>query len=198
MSFADVTLDGLVKALSADYGPRGFGCVYKFDTPTGNRRFYQSYGTFDTYYAHTFSVWVKAVDSGVSHEEEVQLLGDELTGDWTTYLIRDDCWTRLVYYQCYNEDSEARFAGIKIGASSNGILCYGPQVVYSGGGDGTYFPKWYPGAYMEQWIAAPAGGTWEVGDKVYNSAPAAGGYIGWVCTAAGTPGTWKTFGAITA
>lgn len=46
--------------------------------------------------------------------------------------------------------------------------------------------------------AAPTSGTYEVGDIVYNSAPAAGGFVGWVCTTAGTPGTWKTFGAISA
>lgn len=28
--------------------------------------------------------------------------------------------------------------------------------------------------------------------------PAAGGFTGLICTTAGTPGTWKTFGAITA
>ena len=42
----------------------------------------------------------------------------------------------------------------------------------------------------------PASGAWNVGDIVYNNAPTAGGYIGWVCVTAGTPGTWKTFGAI--
>ena len=41
-------------------------------------------------------------------------------------------------------------------------------------------------------------GTWAVGDIVWNTAPAASGNIGWVCTAAGTPGTWKTFGTIEA
>ena len=41
-------------------------------------------------------------------------------------------------------------------------------------------------------------GTNKVGDIVYNTAPAPGGTIGWVCTAAGSPGTWKTFGAIAA
>jgi len=46
--------------------------------------------------------------------------------------------------------------------------------------------------------AAPTTGTWVVGDIVYNDTPAAGGFIGWVCTTAGTPGTWKTFGAISA
>lgn len=44
--------------------------------------------------------------------------------------------------------------------------------------------------------AAPTTGTFNIGDIVYNSAPTAGGYIGWVCVTAGTPGTWKTFGAI--
>ena len=39
--------------------------------------------------------------------------------------------------------------------------------------------------------ATPATGTWEVGDEVFNSAPAAGGTHKWICTTAGTPGTWK-------
>lgn len=44
--------------------------------------------------------------------------------------------------------------------------------------------------------AAPVAGTYERGDIVYNEAPASAGFVGWVCTAAGTPGTWKTFGLI--
>lgn len=48
------------------------------------------------------------------------------------------------------------------------------------------------------WTAAPTTGTWQRGDIVWNILPSAGGYVGWICTTAGTPGTWKTFGAITA
>jgi len=44
--------------------------------------------------------------------------------------------------------------------------------------------------------AAPTAGTWERGRVVYNAAPTAGNYMGWVCTTAGTPGTWKNFGPI--
>ena len=44
--------------------------------------------------------------------------------------------------------------------------------------------------------AAPATGTYAVGSIVYNSAPASAGYVGFVCTVAGTPGTWQTFGLI--
>jgi len=48
--------------------------------------------------------------------------------------------------------------------------------------------------------ASPTDAEWtgEVGEKVYDNAPAAGGHIGEVCTGAGAPGTWKTFGDITA
>jgi hypothetical protein len=40
--------------------------------------------------------------------------------------------------------------------------------------------------------------TWLAGDIAFNRSPAAGGKIGWVCTAAGSPGTWKPFGLIDA
>lgn len=44
--------------------------------------------------------------------------------------------------------------------------------------------------------AAPTSGEWARGDIVFNNAPSAGGKIGWVCTTAGTPGTWKAWGVI--
>ena len=47
------------------------------------------------------------------------------------------------------------------------------------------------------WVsAAPTTGAHTVGEIVLNSAPASAGFIGWVCTVAGTPGTWRTFGLI--
>jgi hypothetical protein len=44
--------------------------------------------------------------------------------------------------------------------------------------------------------AAPVSGAHIVGDIVYSTTPAATGYIGWVCTVAGTPGTWQLFGVV--
>lgn len=52
--------------------------------------------------------------------------------------------------------------------------------------------------YRGDWIAAPTTGTYMEGDIIYNISPAAGGFVGWVCVSGGTPGTWKTFGAISA
>ena len=44
--------------------------------------------------------------------------------------------------------------------------------------------------------AAPTAGTWVVGDITWNTSPSPSGNAGWICTIAGTPGTWKTFGTI--
>ena len=61
-----------------------------------------------------------------------------------------------------------------------------------------------PGSLFYQQIlsfggsAAPSVGTWSRGDIVFDTSPTAGDYVGWVCTAGGSPGTWKTFGAISA
>ena len=46
--------------------------------------------------------------------------------------------------------------------------------------------------------AAPSAGAWRVGDICWNTAPAAGGTPGWVCTTAGTSGTWKAMAAVAA
>lgn len=40
---------------------------------------------------------------------------------------------------------------------------------------------------------APIYGTWRKGDVVWNQDPDAGEFLGWVCTVAGTPGTWAPF-----
>ena len=43
----------------------------------------------------------------------------------------------------------------------------------------------------------PALGTWNVGDILFNSLPAAGTVTGWICTVGGTVGgTWLGFGTL--
>jgi hypothetical protein len=56
----------------------------------------------------------------------------------------------------------------------------------------------HAGSQSSRTAAAPTGGWWRVGEIVWNSAPTAGGNIGWVCTTEGNPGTWKAFGTIAA
>ena len=68
--------------------------------------------------------------------------------------------------------------------------------------DGTTFPlKGNLGGSMCNYMsAAPTSATAAaaaVGDIVWNNAPAAGSPLGWVCTVAGAPGTWKTMANLT-
>ena len=45
-------------------------------------------------------------------------------------------------------------------------------------------------------ISSPSEGTWRKGDIVYNTSPSPSSFVGWICVATGTPGTWKGFGLI--
>lgn len=42
----------------------------------------------------------------------------------------------------------------------------------------------------------PIDGQWDQGDLAYNSAPATGEPVGWVCISAGAPGVWAVFGRV--
>jgi len=63
----------------------------------------------------------------------------------------------------------------------------GAQVKKIAGGLGNRYRQYYASA-------APTTGTWSVGDRVFNSVPSVGQPKGWLCTVAGTPGTWVSEG----
>ena len=92
-------------------------------------------------------------------------------------------------------------------SKSTGVLSVGLANIYSTAG-GTASGLEYFALYADQGnvgnvqftdrfrSAAPTTGLegyGAVGDRIYNSAPSAGN-LGWVCTVAGKPGTWVTFG----
>ena len=69
---------------------------------------------------------------------------------------------------------------------------YAPTLDHStGNGDGNSLE-----ARLRDGDSSPFDGSWNVGDRVYNNRPQSGEPIGWVCTAAGTPGVWSAFGRI--
>lgn len=134
------------------------------------------------------------------------------------YNINTASWTRLVFRVKITDVSQVMdFMYIALTPIvANGIQVWRPgiydvmdaidcrpsaqQSIYEGG----YIDTAYTSGAREgtniivYGTAAPSAGDWLVGDKVLNTAPTAGGVSGWVCTTAGTPGTWKTFGAISA
>ena len=92
------------------------------------------------------------------------------------------------------------------GQASSYATFTGPLTTFTGGRDAaqpgvTNIPRLYLGAgtnarRIDYLTAAPTTGYHAAGEIVYNIAPTSGGKIGWVCTVAGTPGTWVTWGLI--
>lgn len=65
--------------------------------------------------------------------------------------------------------------------------------------EGTTFQPIDATATQEQvWTAIPTIGAWQQGDRIWKSNVSASGIPGWVCTASGTPGTWKAMAAVAA
>jgi len=87
-----------------------------------------------------------------------------------------------------------RLAATVTGNTATGVT---NPIFNSGAGDGvTDFANSWNASFTYEAAVAPSTGTWKVGDIAWDTTPSAGGKIGWVCTVAGSPGTWKAFGAI--
>jgi len=72
--------------------------------------------------------------------------------------------------------------------SSAQVAVFGPVRVYSG------LVEVKTENNIVYGTAAPVSLRWELGDRVINSAPTVGQPKAWVCTVAGTPGTWTSEG----
>ena len=62
------------------------------------------------------------------------------------------------------------------------------RTVFELAGNATVFK--FGALVMTYGTAAPTTGTWADGDICFMTAPTATGVPGWVCTTAGSPGTW--------
>ncbi len=71
-------------------------------------------------------------------------------------------------------------------------------VPYTGTGSGASSNMRCHGNEWQFASAAPSNGYHNVGEVVWNTATTAGGSPGWVCTTAGSPGTWKAKAAVAA
>jgi hypothetical protein len=106
---------------------------------------------------------------------------------WENNTIVD---TRTVKKQMYGIRLDGPINGVTLRDNRiNGYIEYDIQTTYMSAGSTLY-------VYGATATSIPTTGTWTAGTVIYNSAPTSGGYIGWVCVTAGTPGTWKTFGLI--
>lgn len=129
---------------------------------------------------------------------DTKYLRHDSTGGWTTNMdMRNFAILKPGYVNMQIRTSAP-------GGAVQGGIAYADGTTwapYGGGAEGLFVKKadgkWVPATQIKV-SAIPTAGTWQRGEILYNSAPAPGGYVGWVCTAAGTPGTWKGFGLIEA
>jgi hypothetical protein len=105
---------------------------------------------------------------------------------------RDDATAAASYYINANGSGDLVLTNCRYTSMAAPIgNTLGTQDVLYAGGIGELYRQYYA-------TAAPTSGTWNKGDSVMNGNPSAGGTAGWICVTAGTPGTWKTFGTISA
>jgi len=90
-----------------------------------------------------------------------------------------------------------RLGGFGVGSQEGSPASFGYLFKIRGRYSASPFPTASWGNIDHTWgSAVPAAGARKLGDIQWNTSPASAGFIGWVCTAAGTPGTWRTFGLI--
>lgn len=123
------------------------------------------------------------------------------------YVNQNDCYTvepagrHYVYIRKYNM-IQGGTTSIRPSSSTEGLQAgqtYGDRTIEKLLFYNAYTSKWLDAlgnTPIEKRNSVPNSGTYKVGDIIWNSAPSAGGNIGWVCIEAGTPGTWKSFGDI--
>jgi len=139
------------------------------------------------------------------------LAAEVIVGDRANFHFRNGC-TEIFVGDCTTDINTLFVAGTFnfsyfTGANCKSQYIYDTQASTTGGSyvghrhfqDGTFDVVDIVGTSRRYFAAsAPATGTYAVGDIVWNNTPVASGTIGFVCVTAGTPGTWKTFGAISA
>jgi hypothetical protein len=102
-------------------------------------------------------------------------------------------------YVKVNDDVKSAWIGIIGGSSAARVKGFAIYTTPIGSAPGV--TAGYAGATERRRAATQSPqtsgiGTWAVGNVVWASAPAAGSAAGWVCTVAGSPGTWTPVGYV--
>lgn len=127
------------------------------------------------------------------------------TGDLFT-VQHDTLWPQISGLKLNGNDIVWKYG---YSAGTEAFYITGPLTVFTGGRDASVpnafvtGPRFFLGSggdarNITYGTAAPTTGYHSRGEIVFHNAPSAGAKIGWVCTTAGTPGTWKTWGAVDA
>jgi len=133
-----------------------------------------------------FGMWVNT--QGGNTNARLFISGNSSSG--ATDFDATSTWKfKSTLLQISNTPGVTYFGVKKVGTGVPVLLC-NPVVSVVGGAYNQHRPQvpvWKRGA-------APTTGTWKLGDRVFNVTPAVGQPKSWICTVAGTPGTWVSEG----
>jgi hypothetical protein len=118
----------------------------------------------------------------------VQAVGDTANGlSLLTWDTTNHCWVtrwgRTITPLMYTSTLSTGITCGRSAALSGGEVIF-PRGVWVGATTSAGARK------ITNGTAKPTTGEWAVGDVVFNRAPSVGAPLAWICTAAGTPGTW--------
>lgn len=140
----------------------------------------------------------------------IELANNLVVGEWYTLVIAVQCdelpvlvsgWSREMIRRPTGSSFRTFVVPFKAGATTLGILAPTATKALHVGYAAVYEGMQLNAMDVEVVVnpvvyntAAPTTRTWKVGDIVINKTPAVGQPKSWVCTVAGTPGTWVSQG----
>lgn len=165
---------------------------------------------------HTFSVWLKAGDTNICRIGLQESSGGRYLIPPGTTLYLSDQWERYTFSVSLAQAVNPIlwiFEGVSGSSETSGSICVYRPSLYAGGqipdfsmdrlsSDTQYRPSpqfqslMLGDRYIGYGAAAPTSGYYRRNDMIFNTTPAAGAPIGWVCVSTGSPGTWQPFGGI--
>jgi hypothetical protein len=208
LALSTFTFDGLTNsagpggATPEALGPQQDGYTRDLNTPTGNKKTYFTYSATNNY-VYIWSIWVLAKTANDTVDLAVgSSLGSPV---WRTFTLDSTTkWQRI--FMAVRATSTANIYAQLRSNGASGVYAFGPQLEEWLPTSGRFGPSGYvrsstgisyqmnPAPMQKNQIwgtAIPTVGTYTQGDIIWNLDAASGGAPGWMCTASGTPGTWK-------
>lgn len=208
LALSTFTFDGLTNsagpagASSEALGPQQDGYTRDLNTPTGNKKMYFTLAATNNF-IYIWSIWVLAK----SANDTVDLaLGSSLgSPTWRTFTLASTTKWQRIFTTIRASSTANIYAQLRANGAS-GVYAFGPQLEEWQPTSGRFGPAGYvrsSGSITYQTNALPfqknqiygtgipTKGNFTQGDIIWNLDAASGGAPGWMCTASGSPGTWK-------
>ena len=208
------TTDGLTNSAGpagstqAAVGPQGYGYTRDLNTPTGNKKIYFTYAGGTSGYTYIASIWV--LPKTANDTIDIAFDSNLSSPTWRTITLTDTTKWQRVWVAVKITSTATQYFQLRANGAT-GVYAYGPQLeewanefcrlgpagyipstTATGGQNYSYAENPLPFSKKNLvGTTPPTVGRFTQGDIMWNAGSASGSTPGWVCTASGSPGTWK-------